>query len=496
LGEEKKFGFWKSNGSKTMRKAILSLSTLLLLTVNAHAIEFAESSLKDEGFTSKFEYFIDVYLVSTGDPHFEPGRVYLTLTYNANVLSNPVLSLENTDFHDNGLYDAMVLNNNTAGQTQLQVTASGATGTTLTGSEIRLGRISFTVDSTNYATESAGIDWVSAPLSTFVEDITGAGIFLNPTTVSLDGNTSLVCLPDISGTPDMTAEVGRVYSFAPSISDGCGAGPLDITITNIPDWADLDTVSGELSGAPDFTDINTYSGIMLTVEDAYGDATSLSPFDLNVICQPGPTLSGTPVTSITAGNNYGFTPTTSDGCGTLTYGIEHRPSWAGFDTTTGTLTGTPTLADVGTTNDIVIRVNDENGLTADLASFNIQVTADCVAPVISGTPDIDIAGGSNYSFYPTVSNGCGTLVFNIENQPYWTSFDTASGALTGTPEAADEGTYSDIVITATDELNRSANLAAFTIEVTDTSSSSNVSDDNGGSGGGGGGGGCFIATVR
>jgi hypothetical protein len=473
-----------------MRKMIIVLSTLLLLvTVNAHAIELAESSLKNDGFTSKFEYYVDLYLESTGDTDFEVGRVFLTFTYNTNVLSSPVLSLENTSFHNNGLYDAMVLDNSVAGQTQLQVTASGATGTILPSSEIRLGRITFTVDNTDYTTETADIDWVSALVSTFVEDITGTGIFHTPTAVSLDGNTSLVCLPDISGAPDNTAEVGRVYSFVPTISDGCGAGPLGITITSKPGWADFDTLTGELYGTPDFTDVNTYSGITITVEDGYGDATSLSAFDLDVVCPPGPTLSGAPVTSVTAGNSYGFTPTVSDGCGTLTYGITNQPSWASFDTATGALTGTPALADVGTTNGVVISVIDANGLSDILASFNLQVTAGCVAPVISGTPDTSIASGSAYSFNPTVSNGCGTLAFDIVNQPSWASFDTATGALTGTPDAADVDAYSNIVITATDELNRSTSLSAFNIDVTDTGSSSSVV-------GGGSGGGCFITTLR
>jgi hypothetical protein len=493
--EEEKLILWKRNGSKTMhKKMILVLATLLMLvTVNADAIEFAESSLNNEGFSSKFEYFVDVHLVSTGDTDFEVGRAFLTLTYNTSVLSNPVLSLENTGFHNNLLYNAMVLDNSVAGETQLQVSASGATGTILPSSETRLARITFTVDNLEYATETAGIDWVTAPLSTFVEDISGTGIFLNTTAVSLDGNTSLVCLPVISGASDNTAEVGRAYSFVPTISDGCGAEPLDITITNKPGWADFNTLTGELSGTPDFADVNTYSDIIITVEDVYGDGTPLPAFDIDVVCPPGPTLSGAPVTSITAGNSYSFTPTVSDGCGMLTYGIANKPAWAGFDTDTGALTGTPALADVGTINGVRISVNDANGLSDDLPSFNIHVTASCVAPVISGTPDTSIAIGSAYGFNPTVSNGCGTLTFDIVNQPAWTSFDISTGALTGTPHEADVDAYANIIITATDELDRSTSLAAFTIDVTDTGSS-NIS--GGGGSGGGGGGGCFITVLR
>jgi hypothetical protein len=384
-----------------MRKVILALSTLLLLmTVNAHALELADIELKDDGFTGKFEYSVDLYLVrSSGGDDFEVGTVALTFTYNTQVLSNPVLSSEHADFHDNSYYDEMALDNSVDGETQLQVIPSGATGTVLTDSQVRLGRITFTVDSANYTTETAGIGWVTSPSYTFVQNISLESVFLNQTTVSLDGNTSLVCAP-------------------------------------------------------------------------------------------GPTLSGAPVTSIAAGNSYSFTPTVDDVCGTPAYGIANPPSWASFDTTTGALAGTPTLADVGTSSGVVISVTDEYGRSDDLASFNIEVTADCVAPLISGTPDTSVASGSAYSFEPTASNGCGTLAFDIVNQPLWASFDTTTGALSGTPGAAAVGVYSDIVITVTDDLNTSATLAAFDIDVTDTGSSS------GSSSGGGGGGGCFIMTVQ
>jgi uncharacterized membrane protein YgcG len=389
---------------------MFALSTLLLLmTVNAHALELADIELKDDGFTGKFEYSVDLYLVrSSGGDDFEVGTVTLTFTYNTQVLSNPVLSLEHLDFHDNGLYAAMALDNSVDGETQLQVIPTGATGTVLTGSEVRLGRITFTVDSENYTTETAGIGWVIA--FTSIENISsGYTVFLSEN-VSLDGNTSLVCAP-------------------------------------------------------------------------------------------GPTLSGAPVTSIAAGNSYSFTPTVDDVCGAPAYGIANPPSWASFDTTTGALAGTPTLADVGTSSGVVISVTDEYGRSDDLASFNIEVTADCVAPLISGTPDTSVASGSAYSFEPTASNGCGTLAFDIVNQPLWASFDTTTGALSGTPVAADVGVYSDIVITVTDDLNTSATLAAFDIDVTDTGSSSGSSsggddDSISSGGGGGGGGGCFIMTVQ
>jgi hypothetical protein len=87
------------------------------------------------------------------------------------------------------------------------------------------------------------------------------------------------------------------------------------------------------------------------------------------------------------------------------------------------------------------------------------------SPTISGRPITSINVGSAYTFRPTVSNPTGdTLTFSIENKPVWATFDTTSGAPTGTPGAADAGTYANIVISVSDG-RKSASLPAFTLTV-------------------------------
>jgi hypothetical protein len=87
------------------------------------------------------------------------------------------------------------------------------------------------------------------------------------------------------------------------------------------------------------------------------------------------------------------------------------------------------------------------------------------SPAISGRPITSINVGSAYEFRPTVSNPNGdTLTFSIQNKPAWAAFDTTSGAPTGTPGAADAGTYANIVISVSDG-QTSASLPAFTLTV-------------------------------
>jgi len=85
------------------------------------------------------------------------------------------------------------------------------------------------------------------------------------------------------------------------------------------------------------------------------------------------------------------------------------------------------------------------------------------APTIAANPPAQAAVGSNYSLTPQAQDVDGDpLAFSIQNKPSWAQFNTATGALTGTPTA--EATFADIVISVSDG-KASASLPAFSIRV-------------------------------
>ncbi len=105
-----------------------------------------------------------------------------------------------------------------------------------------------------------------------------------------------------------------------------------------------------------------------------------------------------------AGSTYAFEPSVSQNTGTVTFTIANQPVWASFDSSTGALTGTPSLAYLGTTANITITANDATG-AAVIGPFDITVTAPAanppgsatltwVAPTLNtnGTPLTDLAG--------------------------------------------------------------------------------------------------------
>jgi len=130
--------------------------------------------------------------------------------------------------------------------------------------------------------------------------------------------------------------------------------------------------------------------------------------------------------------------------------------------------GTPPATAAGKTQaDISIRATVGSGY-AYLPQFAIKVsgtTSTTDKPVISGTPPTSATVGKTYAFQPTARDPAGkTLSFSVKNKPAWASFSIASGLLDGAPTSSQTGTYSSIIITASNGTYATA-LPAFNIVV-------------------------------
>ncbi|MCB0219237.1 MAG: tandem-95 repeat protein, partial [Chrysiogenetes bacterium] len=111
-------------------------------------------------------------------------------------------------------------------------------------------------------------------------------------------------------------------------------------------------------------------------------------------------------------------------------------------------------------------IADVVGNVSEPASISFRVNG---APSILGAPAGNAEEDMVYSFVPAASDpdlAFGDLLtFEIENQPLWTSFDPATGGLSGTPGNNDVGVYEGIVIRVADSFGTEASLPAFSIEV-------------------------------
>ena len=132
------------------------------------------------------------------------------------------------------------------------------------------------------------------------------------------------------------------------------------------------------------------------------------------------------------------------------------PTWLNFDPTTGTFSGTPGNADVGS---LSIKVSASDGSASVSTTFALTVTNVNDAPVVAvPIPAQDIAQDSALSFTVpagTFSDPDGdtlTLSATLANGaplPAWLTFNAATGTFSGTPGNSDVGSLS-IRVTAND----------------------------------------------
>ena len=150
---------------------------------------------------------------------------------------------------------------------------------------------------------------------------------------------------------------------------------------------------------------------------------SLPAFTVDVtVANSAPQISGNPSSNIVVGQNYSFTPTSSDvDDDQLIFAIQNRPGWAQFSTSTGTLSGSPQSGDVGAYANISISVSDGD-LNDTLQSFSISVdqitlgsaTLNWNPPTQNddGSALVDLAG---YKVYYGTSPGSYPNVITINN---------------------------------------------------------------------------------
>jgi hypothetical protein len=154
-----------------------------------------------------------------------------------------------------------------------------------------------------------------------------------------------------------------------------------------------------------------------------------------------PTISGTPPASVEVGTNYSFLPASDDPDGDiLTFSIDGLPEWAEFDSTTGSLSGTPAVGDENVYGNILISVSDGE-FTESLGPFSIEVlssgtglgsiTLSWTAPTQNedGSALTDLAG---YKLYWGTTSGTYTNTAVIDN-PSITTY-TVDGLAPGTYE--------------------------------------------------------------
>ncbi|MCK5560938.1 MAG: hypothetical protein KAJ51_10110, partial [Thermoplasmata archaeon] len=225
-----------------------------------------------------------------------------------------------------------------------------------------------------------------------------------------------------------------------------------LVFTNATSWLEMDYNSGILSGTPEINDLGWYN-VNVTVKDLDGDQ-AWHEFILVVTSNEEPEPDNDPPeittidkVSITAGESYNIIYKAADDrtpVGSLIWFYNSNASWLGFNKATIVLSGSPTLDHVGWYW-VNVSVNDGEG-GFDSHNFTVTVYATTNQPPdILTEDDVNAVVEELYSVDYEADDDrtpLDKLQWSLEtNTSDWLRIDPNTGALSGTPELDDVGSY-------------------------------------------------------
>lgn len=332
----------------------------------------------------------------------------------------------------------------------------------------------------------------------------------------------------VNDTTAIDFESAASFNLTVTATDGIttsNTGTVVVNITDANDTAPIVTAGQSFPVAVTAVNLTIVGSVVATDVDTVGTITgyAITAGDLGelVIDSSGQITVNSPL-SVAAGGSYSLTVTATDGTNTSTGEtvtvnvVSNTPpvinqtgpllvtmdedsngfpidvaapvitasDFEGNSLTWSTSGAANGLAEVGGTNvsspslfsytpspdfngndSFVVDVTD--GTSTVSIAINITVNPQNDAPTITGSPAISVSEGAAYSFTPgggDIDAG-DTVTYSITGKPSWASFDTATGALTGTPAPGDAATYSNIVIDVTDGNSPAVALPTFSITV-------------------------------
>ncbi|WP_390903733.1 putative Ig domain-containing protein [Shewanella seohaensis] len=339
-----------------------------------------------------------------------------------------------------------------------------------------------------------------APANTGGTTITGYRVTTSPPDVAP---------VNVAGSPTVITGLtnGQAYTFTVAADNSAGTGPASAASNSITPKA-TQTITFNNPGAQNFGaspmfSATSDSGLLPTFTSSttgvctitsLGAVTFVTAGTCTINADQSGNASYLPATQVSRSFTVNAVVPGAPVIGTATAGDAQAsvsftaPGFSGGTAVTGyTLVSTPggitasgasspiTITGLtnGTSYSFTVAATNSAGLgSASAASNTVKPNG---APVINGTPTLTVNQGALYNFAPVATDSLGdSLTFSINQTISWLTFNSATGALSGTPSNQDVGVINGIVISVSDG-SLSASLPPFDLRVINVNDAPTIS---------------------
>jgi hypothetical protein len=184
----------------------------------------------------------------------------------------------------------------------------------------------------------------------------------------------------ITNTSLPNGTIGAPYNATITVTGG--TSPFQFSATGLPSGLSISATTGTISGTPTQSAPGTAT-VILTVTDRTKPTAQTATANLSLTINAGQsgslTITSTSLPSGTVGASYSGTVTATGGTTPYAFNATGLPSGFTINPASGTITGNPTQADVGTAT-VIVTVTDATQPTALTASANLSLTIDAAGP--------------------------------------------------------------------------------------------------------------------
>jgi uncharacterized repeat protein (TIGR03803 family) len=251
--------------------------------------------------------------------------------------------------------------------------------------------------------------------------------------------------PTITSKATDTGTAGTTYSYQIAGT----ASPLSYGATSLPGWLSVNTTTGIISGTP--PGAGTYI-FFPTASNVSGTGTQQVTLTVSGGTSSTPTITSATTASVNVGASFTYNITATHS--PTSYSAVSLPAGLLFDSTSGAITGTPTLA--GT---YLVPISATNGSGTSSSVLTLTVTP-VTAPVITSSTMLSCTPVNSVSYQITGTNAPTT--YNATGLPAGLSIDTRTGVITGTPTGGTGTT--PVTLTASNNIGTGTALLSLVVQ--------------------------------